>query len=112
MAIQWVGQLEPCHYSRGGCPSGGSGIAQGGAGNCATTPNTCVERCVPAGQVTLKGKCPLATSGPNAGQRVSDGVCDCDLDEWASPPPNSSQVGRVSLNFLDNGQYIDGRTTE
>ena len=79
--------LRAFGYSRGACPSRSS----------AGCTNTCSGGCVPAGEVTPKVTCPLATSGPNAGKRVSNGTCDCDRDEWSDP--GSTQANRVSLAF-------------
>lgn len=65
-------------YSIGTCDASSS-VSVG-----ATCANTCVSRCVPYGQPSSKSTCPLVpTGGPFGGFiRRSDGVCDCDVDEW------------------------------
>lgn len=90
--------LRSFGYSRGQCLSRNGAGTQQGIGDCSVTSNTCTGGCVPAGQVTLKATCPVATSGPNMGKNVSDGTCDCDLDEWLKPT-STPIPGQVSLQF-------------
>jgi hypothetical protein len=67
-----IPSLRRFSYSRGLCD------ATGPNGSCS---NTCVNRCVPSGQLTPKGACGSAgTTGP----WVSNGTCDCDFSEWTS----------------------------
>jgi hypothetical protein len=64
---------------------------------------------VPAGQVTFKGQCPIATSGPNMGKHVSNGTCDCDLTEWSAPPaPGTGVQDRLSLDFQKGSKAGNG----
>lgn len=90
--------LRASGYSNGTCLSGNTGNA------CV---NTCTSRCVPSGQVSPKITCPLATSGPNAGTRVSNGTCDCDRTEWTAPGA-TPVANRVSLAFQTSGEASDG----
>lgn len=91
------GSVRAFGYSNGSCASGTFG----------TCTNTCINRCVPSGQVSPKITCPLATSGPNAGKRVSDGSCDCDRPEW-SQPGAVPVANRVSLAFQSGFGASDG----
>jgi hypothetical protein len=101
-------------YAMGGWPNAGNALRSFGYSNgtclsgtsfgCA---NTCTSRCVPAGQLTPKNSCPIVTSGPNIGRRVSDGTCDCDLPEW-SDPGAAPTLGRVTLAFQSSGFAASG----
>jgi hypothetical protein len=102
--------LRSFGYSSGACLSGNASLpGQGGVGFCNNTPNTCTNRCVRSGQVTFKGQCPIATSGPNMGKHVSNGTCDCDLTEWTAPPaPGTGTINRLSLDFQKSGNVGNG----
>lgn len=97
--------LRSFGYSRGQCFSRATAGNQSGIGDCSVTSNTCTGSCVPAGQVTLKATCPVATSGPNMGKFVSDGFCDCDLDEWSQP--SSPMPNKVSLQFQSSVNNVE-----
>jgi hypothetical protein len=85
-------------YSNGTCDASSS-VSPGGS--CA---NTCVGRCVPAGQETKHQGCTgyavFPTPVPHSG-RVSDGTCDCDHDEWGS-------LLRLYRNPASDPDYADG----
>jgi hypothetical protein len=92
--------LRSFGYSNGSCLSGNTG------GSCA---NTCTNRCVTAGQVTPKLSCPFGT-GANATKHVSNGTCDCDLTEWASPGALPVAY-KVSLAFQSGAASANGVPT-
>jgi hypothetical protein len=98
--------LRGSGYSRGGCP------AYNSPGDCAWLNSGCGAgtKCIAKGNRSLKSTCPTFVYDQPSGKSwyISDGKCDCDLDDWSKPSsPTSNQV---SLAFQSSGYAGTNRT--